>query len=185
MEKGKIILLNGVSSSGKTTLAKALQNKLSTPFYLHTFDNYMNGWAEKYIEEKVYESYLKLQPAVNETFKVFSNSGINSIIDNVLLSPFKAMEDFVCKLHDCPVMLVHVTCSIEELQRREKKRGDREIGQGESQLQYLSPRDTYDIVIDTEMNSVEECVEMLIECLNHSENWNAMEILWKELQNEK
>ena len=28
MDKGKIIILNGVSSSGKTTLAKAIQNTL-------------------------------------------------------------------------------------------------------------------------------------------------------------
>jgi len=39
MSKGKVICLNGVSSSGKSTLAKSLQEKLNEPYYLMSEDN--------------------------------------------------------------------------------------------------------------------------------------------------
>ena len=48
MEKGKIIFLNGVSCSGKTTLAKKLQERLSTPFYSLNLDTFLNMTPNKY-----------------------------------------------------------------------------------------------------------------------------------------
>ena len=41
MEKGKIIFLKGVSSSGKTTLAKSLQEQLNEPFYWPAADSFL------------------------------------------------------------------------------------------------------------------------------------------------
>ena len=44
MKKGKIIILNGVSSSGKTTLAKTIQGRSPIPLYrLDIDDFYING----------------------------------------------------------------------------------------------------------------------------------------------
>ena len=42
MEKGHILLLNGVSSAGKTTLTKVLQQKLTIPYYHICCDDFMN-----------------------------------------------------------------------------------------------------------------------------------------------
>ena len=39
MNKGKIIILNGVSSSGKTTLSKALQNAFSEEYLVLGIDD--------------------------------------------------------------------------------------------------------------------------------------------------
>jgi len=38
---GKIIIINGLSSSGKTTLALALQKQLDMPFILFSFDLFL------------------------------------------------------------------------------------------------------------------------------------------------
>jgi chloramphenicol 3-O phosphotransferase len=38
--KGKIIFLNGASSSGKTTLARALQARLERPAYHLAYDTF-------------------------------------------------------------------------------------------------------------------------------------------------
>ena len=48
MNKGKIICLNGVSSSGKSTLAKALQDKLKEPYYLMSEDTFTFMLPEKF-----------------------------------------------------------------------------------------------------------------------------------------
>ena len=51
MEKGKIIILNGVSSSGKTTLAKKLQEKVFEAFFIITGDDYMEMLGcSKYVD---------------------------------------------------------------------------------------------------------------------------------------
>jgi chloramphenicol 3-O-phosphotransferase len=44
INKGRIILLNGVSSSGKTTLSKALIKTLPSYFHLSIDNNYWKGW---------------------------------------------------------------------------------------------------------------------------------------------
>ena len=53
MNKGKIIVLNGVSSSGKTTLAKALQEALDEPYTRLSIDDFINMMPEKLIKYRV------------------------------------------------------------------------------------------------------------------------------------
>jgi chloramphenicol 3-O phosphotransferase len=82
-------------------------------------------------------------------------------------------------MHGYPVLFVRVTCPVEELRRREKERGDRGIGQGESQLTQLDPQDTYDITVDTHTSTKEECADKIIELLNHPEKFTAFKTLWE------
>ena len=182
MQKGKIIFLNGVSSAGKTTLAKALQNKLSEPFYLLANDMFCDMAPEKFWDINVGETIWRALLGLHHTIKTFSDVGINSIVDDVLFQD--GMEECVEILHDYNVLFVHVVClSLEELRRREKQRGDRGIGQGESQLAGLSPQDTYDITVDTFADSTEVCADKIIEMLGNSEKFTAFGILWEEMQN--
>lgn len=58
-----------------------------------------------------------------------SDSGVNVIIDDVMLSRFHRLEECVSRFKGYPVLLVRVDCAIEELRRRERERGDRQIGQ--------------------------------------------------------
>lgn len=68
-----------------------------------------------------------------------------------------------------------------ELQRREKERGDREIGNAEWQFPILHPQDTYDITVDTFENSAEECTDQIIEMLEKQESMKAFKILKSRL----
>ena len=181
MEKGKIIFLNGVSSSGKSTLAKVLQSRLSEPFYLLANDIFCNISPEKFIDINMMETYDRALMGMYYTIKTFSDIGINAIVDDVLLKDnnYDRLKQCVELLHDYPVLFVHVICSdSEELRRREIERGDRGIGQGESQLAQLNPQDTYDITVDTHNNSTEECADKIIEALADPSNFTAFKILW-------
>jgi chloramphenicol 3-O phosphotransferase len=180
MEKGKIIFLNGVSSSGKTTLAKKLRTQLSEPFYWLSFDAFIDMSPTHFWEADFDKFYKETLSAFHNTVKLFSDMGINVIVDHVLVKMVKALEECVNMLHDYPVLFVHVTCPVEELRRREKERGDRHIGMGESQLETLEPRDTYDITVDTYNNSIEECVNKIIESLHFPEKIAAFKILWSQ-----
>jgi chloramphenicol 3-O-phosphotransferase len=187
MQKGKIIFLNGVSSSGKSTLAKILQSRLSEPFYLLSNDMFCDMAPEKFWDINASETCDRALKGMYYTIKTFSDIGINVIVDDVFLreGDYDRLGECLKLLHDYDVLFVHVVCSsLDELRRREKERGDRGIGQGESQLAILDPQDTYDITVDTFANSKEECADKIIELLNYPEKFTAFKILWDNLKSE-
>ncbi|MHC1694433.1 MAG: AAA family ATPase [Eubacteriales bacterium] len=177
MKKGIIIFLNGVSSSGKTTLAKALHDLSPEPPYYISNDLFAAMIPGKYFNDtqKINESFSIMYSLI----KTFSDKNVNIVVDSLLLSFFR-MHQCVETLHNYPVLFVKVTCPSEELRRREEKRGDREIGQGESQLVDLVPIDTYDITVDTYNSSTEDCADMIIKLLNCPENFTAFKDLWEQ-----
>lgn len=182
MQKGKIIILNGVSSSGKTTLAKTLQERLNEPFFWIGGDAFIDMMPEKFYNE---DCVLlgKTVSILHHTIKVFSDRELNAIFDCVF-EETAWMEECVELLREYPVLFVHVTCPLEELQRREKERGDRGIGLAEAQIPLLNPKDnTYDITVDTHNNSKEECADMIIDMLNYPENFTAFKTLWSQRTN--
>jgi len=179
MQKGKIIILNGVSSSGKSTLARVLQDRACEAFFVITGDDYMEMLGRSKYVDISSEAYLQFYTAECHTAKALSDIGMNLIMDAVFLKDDKVgLKEWVEILCDYPVLFVHVTCPLEELRRREKERGDRDIGQGESQLAQLNPQDTYDITVDT---SKEECIDEIIESLNYPEKFTAFKILYSNL----
>ncbi len=190
MEKGKIILFNGVSSSGKTALAKTLQNRLSEIFFRFDIDMYaQKGFDINMLTEISPERFKNYSPSLNNAdtisnltgfynvIKIFSDLGMNVIVDTMFAK--KALPLYICLdiLDEYPVLFVHVTCSPEELRRREKKRGNREIGHGEAQLTLIEPQDTYDITVDTFYETNEECADKIIELLKHTEKHTAFNTL--------
>lgn len=80
---------------------------------------------------------------------MLSDSDINIIIDIVLLHQYNMLEECINMIKDYQVLFVHVEYPIEEIRRREKERGDREIGQAEVQILDLEPKDLYDVTINT------------------------------------
>ena len=185
MKKGKIICLNGVSSSGKSTLAKSLQEGLDQPYNWMSEDTFVFMLPDKFNPfkndtEENDEVYERALFNYYHTVKLYSDRGSNVIIDTVL-DDEEWVDAIVEILSDNPVFFVHVTCPEEELIRRERARGDREIGLAVAQLAYLCPREqVYDIAVDTHMNTVEECVSKIIAQLDNPENFQAFKRLWTQ-----
>lgn len=179
MNNGIIIYLNGVSSSGKTTLTKALQNKLSEPYYWLANDTFVDMSPDKLLETDWYEAEYQALTMLHNTAKLFSDMGKGVIIDQVLLRGQKGelLNECVDLLQNNPVLFVHVTCSLDELRKREKERGDRNIGQAEGQLALLEPQETYDLTVDTSENATEQCADEIIEFLKRPESFQAFRIL--------
>jgi chloramphenicol 3-O-phosphotransferase len=185
MGKGKIIFLNGVSSSGKTTLAATLQERLAEVYYAFGADTFAFMSPKKYINHKHPECGIVIGKAVSimpQAVKLYSDMGFNIIVDHVLGAPNDFNKggayEFIEPLYDYPVLFVHVVCPADELRRREKERGDRKIGQAEKQLTSLYPQDTYDITINTFDNSKEKCADEIIALLEHPEKFSAFKNLW-------
>lgn len=171
MNKGKIIFLNGVSSSGKSTLANEIV-KLMPSYYHMSIDDF-----DLFIEKMEDRENNHLIPVETEyffhrTIAMFSDRGINVVVDHILHDNF-TREDCFKVLTDYPVLFVGVHCPLKELERREKVRGDRNIGQSKSQLEYVHKVEIYDIEVNTLLESVEENSKKIIEVLNNDECHNG------------
>ena len=187
MEKGKIIILNGVPSSGKTTLAKTLQRRLAQPYFNMDIDAFCMMSPERFN----IDNFSVQHNFVSNMFhavKVFSDIGFNLVVPCVFLGDFTGACDFLNKcvalLHTYPVLFVHVTCPEEEILRREQKRANdnRKVGDAAGLLSMLVPRDTYDITVNTFNETLDECADKINELLTYPDKFTAFKTLWSLMQ---
>jgi chloramphenicol 3-O phosphotransferase len=175
MNNGRIILLNGVSSSGKSTLSKELVKRLPDYFHLSIDD------FDLVIERMEDRENERLIPVATEyffhrTIAMFSDKGINLVVDQIL-HDYETTKDCLETLKEYPIFFVGVHCPEAELERREQARGDRSIGQAKKQLEYVHQQnEVYDIEVDPFHQGIESSVEAIIEKFmrtTESDGWQA------------
>ncbi len=162
MEK-HIILLNGSSSAGKSTLAKALQaliaDKRKERYEIVSIDDFLKMTTEDVIyEDDVYEISGPLCEMVMEVFN--ANQGV--IIDHVITSEriFAQLKEAVSPHR---LWTVRVTCPLEIIRKREQERKDRCPGSAEASYTYLFPKEGYDLTVDTHFMTTSECVNKIFD----------------------
>ena len=94
--------------------------------------------------------------------KLFSDMGFNMVVPNMFFQNTDTLKEFRGLLKDYPVLVVNITCPVEELKRRETLRGDRKPGSAEEQLQLLETRFDNSITVNNFENTNEECAEMIL-----------------------
>ena len=173
MEKGKIIFLNGTTSSGKTTLARYLLSKLPEQYHLISVDTFMQMEPEWYLEQ-----------AFNNTIDYLSNRGIHTIVDYVILdTPIgkSLLAECLELLSDHPVLFVRVDCPLEELERRERARGDRSPGQAKWQYEHIHNQAQYDVTVNTYEMTLDACANAILSKLDQPEEWKAFQMMKKQM----
>lgn len=174
MKKGKVIFLNGTSSSGKTTLAWKIQDIAKEPYYQISQDMFCEIWPGQYWSINPDRIFNHTMSLMYHTVRMFVEKGENVVLDHVLLCNEKlrsdngeaTLEEFEQIMTGIDVLYVKVECPIEELQRREKLRGDRDVGLAESQIKLLCPQEGYDLVIDTYREDTEVSAKRILELIN-------------------
>lgn len=165
MTQGKIIILNGTSSSGKTSIARALCQVLTEPYIYVSVDNIIESITNNYFSnipptEKMGEAGGMLIPRfVSLTHHIITALALlnQNVIADLLMTDKKAMEECMTLLSCYPVTFVRVHCPIEELERRELSRGDRHPGLAKSQFNTVHADYDYDITVDTMTFNPVEC----------------------------
>ena len=163
--KKQTIVLNGSSSSGKSTLAKALQvlimDKRNERYEIVSIDDFLKMTTEDVIyEDDVFEISDALCESVLQALE--ENQGV--IIDHVITSE-RIFNQLTEKLRHHYLRLVHVTCPLEVLQKREQERKDRCLGSAESSYTYLFPKEGYDLTVDTHSMTALECANQIFDKL--------------------
>lgn len=158
----RIILLNGPSSSGKSSLSRSLKTLLkeekNLDYQIVSIDDFMKlRTDEKIYEDDVFEISSDMCDKTIEYLK--DSDGV--IIDHVITSE-RIFEQLLDRTNGYELLKVHVTCPLDELLKRESDRGNRCIGSAETSYQYLYPKDGYDLEVDTSKHSTEECAIMII-----------------------
>jgi len=161
----QVILLNGPSSSGKSTLSAALRRavreRLSERYEVVSIDDFMEGSpTETIYEDDVFAVSGNLCDKVLEVLA----GGAGAIIDHVITSEriFHQLKEM---LGAYPLRTVHITCPAEVLREREKSRGDRCPGSAEVSAAYLFPKEGYDLTIDTARGTPEENAASIVKAL--------------------
>jgi chloramphenicol 3-O phosphotransferase len=169
--KGKIIFLNGASSSGKTVLSKALQSILEEPYLHISIDRFLDMLPPRYIEEErqtelteediaMLSNYVpRIVRSFHESVAVLAANGVNVIVDHVLQEP-NWLSECVALWQDCTVLFVGVMCPLEELERRERER-DREPGTARKQSEIVHAHGIYDLEVDTARQNPSEIAQLI------------------------
>ena len=167
MNPGAIILLNGASSSGKTSIVRALQTALPEAYLDAGLDRFLWMLPRRYFHRPLWDDVLGLATEAGETghrlvlgmhraITALSRAGNCVVADHVLVEP-EWVSDCAAVLADLPAWLIGVHCPLPVLVERERSRGDRTLGQAAAQHGRVHGHSIYDFEVDTSLISPEEC----------------------------
>ncbi|WP_309234835.1 chloramphenicol phosphotransferase [Nocardia sp. XZ_19_385] len=172
---GRVIFLNGTSSSGKTTLARAIQDESESPF-LHwgidtlfamvppkwgggldgplSRDGFWYDRAEHDVDGhplvvvRYGSSGLRMLRSGCAAAAAFAHGGNDVVVDEMLLSP-ELMPLWMSALSGLDALVVAVRCPLEVAEQREVARGN-ERGLARGHLRTVHRHDVrYDLSVDT------------------------------------
>ena len=131
--KGRIILLNGTSSAGKSTLANALRRELEPQFHFYASDQLADEGFRPLDKDVGYRWRQAFFDGFHRSIPAFASVGIDLLIEHIVEEQSWA-DDLKTLLAPFDAFWVGVHAPIEEIERRERLRGNRHIGEGSYHL---------------------------------------------------
>lgn len=188
MKKGTIFILNGTSSSGKTSILKSFQEIMEEPYLDVGIDKFIWMLPDRYLDRPLWDDVLglanqagelghRLVAGMHQTIETLSNCGLNVIADHVLVEKTWWL-DCIERFNTLPVYLIGIQCPLNVLEEREKSRKNRTLGQARLQFDIVHGRGIYDLVVDTSIFTAEECAELIKKRINSDEQPRAMKELY-------
>ena len=165
MEKGRIIFLNGVTSSGKSSIVEALQARRDVFFYVVANDLFQEMIGEEYLKEDYWKYLGEVIIMMYHTAKLYSDMGKNVLIDGVLVEREGVAphyERMLGILGGNPLDIVEVYCPPEICRQRNIARGDRYEDQSDEQAALMAKDIQYSMRVDTSELSPEACAEAIL-----------------------
>lgn len=188
MKKGKIILLNGSSSAGKTTIATMLQQLSVEPYQHIALDQFRDGMPPQYrgfnspkgttgasglniVPENLNEQLVtsiqfgefgkQVLKGMRRSVVAFADLGINVIVDDLMIER-EFFEDYATLFKQYEFLCVAVRCPLKEVEQRENLRPGRFPGTATWLFERVHENMIYDLQVDTSINSPRDCAERIL-----------------------
>ena len=156
-EKPNLIILNGVSSAGKSSIATALQKRLEDGFLHFQMDTFWNMLPAG----RLAREFPNMKFAIMDSAAALLKHGHNVILD--IVCPADKLEGLPRPLSEYQPYVVSVKASLEVLREREKLRQDRNQGLAESQYTSIYKSGAANLEIDTSAMTAEQSASKIIE----------------------
>ena len=161
-----LIVLSGTSSSGKTSLAIAMQKLSSRPLLHLEADRFAPVLRPDHPAKGDPEFRRRATIAMHEAIATFGRGGLDIIVDGSLPTEPELRDVCLAILRGVPdTRVVAVRCSVATLRQREAARGDRPVGWAQEQAQIVYEGVTFDETIDTTNGSSREHAKTLLQRL--------------------
>lgn len=181
---GKVIINNGPSSAGKTTLALALQQKIDIPFIRFSFDLFLDNKSlptEQFRSNKF--SWSELRPSVfsgiHQCVPALASAGNNVIFDHIIETRVW-LHHLISLVANFDVFFVGLYCSLPELERREILRGNRRPGEAFADYQTVHGITAYDLELNSE-DGLDDNINLLIRSWKDRKHPSALDKMMDEM----
>ena len=177
---GRLVLLHGTSSSGKTTVARAVQALSDEPWLRLGIDTFWNAIDERWMEHGAHATEgfrwlddgtivpgpvgQRLAAGMRAAIAACARQGNDVLVDDVFIDP-TWLDGWRSELVGLSWLLVGVFAPLEVLEERERARGNRIAGEARGQVDSIHAGIGYDLTLDTAASSPEECARAIIAAL--------------------
>jgi chloramphenicol 3-O phosphotransferase len=174
-----IIVLNGGSSSGKSSLAACLQQRLEGTWLTLGVDDLIRALSHGPSDTTaggtlgfrsdasiaVGESFRHAEHAWYQGIAAMAHAGANVIVDDVFLDGAGAQARLAAALDGLTVVWIGVHCDPDVAEVRERLRADRIIGLARDQATRVHRGVRYDLTVNTTSAPSDECAVTIVEQL--------------------
>lgn len=184
MTNGDLIILNGTSSGGKSSTARALQAMMERPYlhsgpdhFLHAYHPKLFTWRDddrptafdgwlittrdgRMVDAAIGPGGRQILTGVYRAIAALVGAGLNVIVEDALWDR-EVAQTAVSILHPYNPLFVGLHCSLETAKQREVARGDRFPGGAATFFHRVHAYTVYDLDIDTEQYSAEGCAAVI------------------------
>ena len=176
----KIVILNGTSSSGKTSLARAIQRLANGPVLRVSMDDFLQMMPPRFANDDDAFSFRLIPDATPAEVEIGTGSygaalmrgmrasvaaladqGLNLVVDDVMLGA-DDQHHYREVLAEHAVTFVAVRCALETAEQRERDRGDRDIGMARWQFTRVHAGRDYDLEVSTDDVSPDEGARLVL-----------------------
>jgi chloramphenicol 3-O phosphotransferase len=193
MQPGKVVLIVGTSSVGKSTTVLELQNLLPDQYLALGIDTFFHmvspRWGGGMGGPLSFDGFRYIKTTVDQTqcirivygaigrrvlhgmHRAVAACGNNVLVDEMLLDQ-TVLADWVDALHGIPVCVVRLRASLTTLEQREQWRGN-DVGLARGHLQD-NMIDAYDLDLDTTELVPQAIAHTIAQYIASAAEWRAM-----------
>lgn len=172
LEQPQVLVLNGGSSSGKSTLARQLQTVLPGPWLRLGVDTLVAACPPQLFAADgldlqpdggvtVGAEFTKIEQYWMAGVARMAYTGGQILIEDNFVSGPRSQARWRSALSDLPVGWIGVRCSAPVATQREQARGDRTAGMAARQADQVHLGIDYDLEVHTDRSSVTENAEFI------------------------